>query len=460
MPPMNTSPSCAPRRARDDARTSVGACVLATAMLALLSALPGASMARERIDQLHEKDATREILRGVDAVPRRVCRTGARWIRLEFERIALRGKDRIVLQSSGGDRFAFEGGHWNDRAFGTRAMRGDCVRIRTSFESGDSGYRLAAVAYGTRPLAESGIVVAAAGDLCDSTPEDCKATSDLVAGMDPAAVIAIGDLAYGKGTPEEFQTRYHPAWGRFKDRTRPVPGNHEYGTPGASGYFDYFADTLQGAAADPARGYYSWSAGDWHIVALNTREGETIAADDPQVAWLKADLAANTKPCTLAYLHHPLISVGHYAPRAGERYAYPEMKTLYEVLHGAGVDLVLVGHDHNYQRFVKMDPELQPSGTGFVQVLVGTGGRNLYPIKAHLRDSPLLAPAVDGKGKAVDDTRFGVLELTLMSGGYRGRFLPAKPGIATIPDGGTTPDRFDGICNKGAAPADPRVGRW
>lgn len=303
MPPMETNPFRASRNKRTDARTSGIACAFAAGLLAVLPGFPAASMARERIDQLHEKDATREVLRSADAVSRRVCRAGARWIRLEFEQITLHGKDRIVLESSGGDRFVFEGGHWNDRAFGLRAMRGDCVRIRPALKHRDSGYRLAAVAYGTRPLAQSSIVVAAAGDMCDSTPEDCKATSDLVIDIDPAAVLAIGDLAYGNGTPEEFQTRYHPAWGRFKDRTRPVPGNHEYGTPGASGYFGYFADTLQGAAADPSRGYYSWSAGDWHIVALNTRKGEAIAEDDPQLAWLKADLAANTKPCTLAYLH-------------------------------------------------------------------------------------------------------------------------------------------------------------
>src|SRR5215211_8312703 len=157
-----------------------------------------------------------------------------------------------------------------------------------------------------------GEVIVAAGDIADCTSDGDEATARLVGGIE-GTVLTLGDNAYEDGTAQDFEECYDPSWGQFKDRTRPSPGNHEYRTEGARGYFDYFGD----AAGEPDEGYYSYDVGAWHIVALNSNCSEVLRCGpgSPQGRWLKEDLAANDEQkCTLAYFHHPLFTSGSYRP--------------------------------------------------------------------------------------------------------------------------------------------------
>ena len=354
--------------------------------------------------------------------PGRVCANGARWLRIGFQDLRLEHGDALELRSSGGDRVRLAGAQWNGRRFHTRALRGACVDFTPRFARAGSHYRVASYQAGAGALADTGAVVAAAGDVCDSTPGDCRKTADLVLAMDPAMVLALGDHAYDSGSLAEYTSRYHPAWGAFKELTAPVPGNHEYGTPGAAGYFDYFngAGAQDGLAGDRSRGYYSYDLGEWHLIALNSRTGGTVAST--QLAWLDADLRANTKPCTLAYWHHPLLSSGRYT-------GYATIKPIFDRLYAARVDLALVAHDHNYQRYAPMDGDQAARVDGVRQVIVGTGGADLASVA---RTHPLL--------EARQGSTWGVLRLDLAADGYEATFVPVA--------GRTYTDRFSGGCHR------------
>jgi Calcineurin-like phosphoesterase len=162
-----------------------------------------------------------------------------------------------------------------------------------------------------KPPVEMPPVVVAAGDIatCSGTEDD--ATAKLVGGID-GTVLTLGDEAYPDGSAEDFEECYDPTWGQFKGRTKPTPGNHEYHTEGAEGYFDYFGE----AARNPDEGYYSYDLGEWHLIALNSNCGEGEIRCGPgsaQTKWLKEDLAANAADegrCTLAYMHHPRFTRG------------------------------------------------------------------------------------------------------------------------------------------------------
>ena len=253
------------------------------------------------------------------------------------------------------------------------------------------------------------VVVVAAGDIASCDGEGDEATAELLAVLaDPeGTVVTLGDNAYERGTEAEFEECYDPTWGRYKDRTAPVPGNHEYYTPRAQGYFSYFGE----AAGEPDKGYYSYELGRWHIVALNSN-CEAIggcSAEDPQGRWLKADLANNGgKACTLAYFHHPLFSSGKYRP------GVPMVKPLWEALYAGHADVVLSAHDHNYQRFTPQDPEGRAdSERGIRQFVVGTGGKSHYAIQ-----NPIENVA------AYNDDTYGILKLTLRSDSYDWKFIP------------------------------------
>jgi acid phosphatase type 7 len=252
-------------------------------------------------------------------------------------------------------------------------------------------------------------VVVAAGDIADCAKEGDEATSTLVGGIE-GTVLTLGDNAYPEGTAENFAECYDPSWGQFKERTRPSPGNHEYHTEGARGYFDYFGE----AAGEPDEGYYSYDLGAWHIVALNSNCGEGEIRCGPgsdQVRWLEEDLAANDEEtCALAYFHHPLFTSGEYRP--GEE----RMERFWEILYDAGVDVVLNGHDHNYQRFAPQDPQgrTDPEG-GIRQFVVGTGGRSFYQISQPIANT-----------EVYNDDTFGVLELTLYPKSYAWEFVPVR----------------------------------
>jgi acid phosphatase type 7 len=260
-------------------------------------------------------------------------------------------------------------------------------------------------------------VVIAAGDIAGCATEDDEATARLVGGIE-GTVLTLGDNAYESGTSADFAECYDPYWGQFKARTRPSPGNHEYETPGASGYFKYFG----AAAGDPDEGYYSYDLGSWHLIAVNSNCGEgelRCGPGSPQGRWLEEDLAANDEEaCTLAYFHHPLFTSGVYRP------GIKRVEPLWEILYAAGVDVVLNGHDHNYQRFAPQDPQGRADPEdGIRQFVVGTGGRGLYQISHPIANA-----------EAYDDNTHGVLELTLHPKRYDWEFVPVEGG--TFSDSG------------------------
>ncbi|WP_190285759.1 proprotein convertase P-domain-containing protein [Montanilutibacter psychrotolerans] len=406
---------------------TVNGSVLLAATIATLLAAPFAQAAQRTL-QLAEDGAGSRSLRTsrstslLVAPPTRVCEPGAKWVRLGFDSLVLKNYDSLTLVSSGGDRLRFEGGQWNNRAFHARALRGECVDIQASFGDPDSRYALSGYDFGRRALVDTPVVVAGAGDICDSGLA-CSGTSDLIVSINPTAVFTAGDNAYGSGTLAQYNSYYEPYWGRFKALTSPTPGNHEYLTTNAKGYFDYYngVDVQDGPAGNRSKGYYSWDVGEWHFIALNTTSSGN--PDTTQINWLKADLAANTKPCTAAYFHHPLVSRGNYT-------GYSGVKPFWDALYAAKADLVLNGHDHNYQRYAKMNPSQQSAADGIVEVLVGTGGRSFYGLSG---SHPLLA--------ASNANTHGVLKLSLTATGYTGEFVPKSGG------GGFT-DSFSGTCNK------------
>ena len=211
-------------------------------------------------------------------------------------------------------------------------------------------------------------VIAAAGDIaCSSsssnynggngTADKCRQryTSDLLVNAGLAAVLPLGDTQYESASLSGLNNSYHPTWGRVKSITRPAPGNHEYKTAGAAGYFDYFNGVGQatGPAGDRTKGYYSFNVGTWHLIALNSTDHCTIVpcgVGSAQETWLKADLAANAdKYCTLAYWHDPRFNSGHDGNA-------DEMAPLFQALYNADADVVLGGHAHDYERFAPQNP--------------------------------------------------------------------------------------------------------
>ena len=259
------------------------------------------------------------------------------------------------------------------------------------------------------------VTLVGAGDIASCRNlEGARATAALIDKI-PGTVFAAGDLAYEKGTPAEFQNCYGPTWGRFKDRTRPTLGNHEYGLPGpANAYFRYW-----GSQAGPAgKGYYSYDLGAWHIIALNTNcaaEGVGgCAAGSPQETWLKEDLAAHPNVCLLAYGHHALFSSGIFKSHA----VHPELKALWQDLYAAHADLILAGHEHSYERFSPQDPDGHSDPqNGIREIVVGTGGRSHDLLGIPLPNSELR-----------DWSSYGVLKLALAPGQYTWEFIPAAAG--------------------------------
>jgi hypothetical protein len=244
-----------------------------------------------------------------------------------------------------------------------------------------------------------------------------SATARLVESI-PGTVLALGDDAYDSGTAGEFSRCYGPTWGAVLARTRPVPGNHEYLTPGAAGYFGYFG--LQ--AGDPKRGYYAFELGAWRLYALNSNCAAIggCGPDSAEVAWLKADLAAHPARCVLAYWHHPRFSSGEHGSNAF-------VAGLWDTLYAAGAEIVLNGHDHDYERFAPMSDAGRVDGArGIVEFVVGTGGRSHYPFNAILPAS-----------RVHDNTTFGVIELTLSPRGWSSRFVPVAGRAFTDTASGT-----------------------
>jgi 3',5'-cyclic AMP phosphodiesterase CpdA len=273
---------------------------------------------------------------------------------------------------------------------------------------------------GAGPAPEITFQIVAAGDIasCGSAPASASAaakTAALVTAQD-VVVLTLGDNAYESGTPSEFASCFHPTWGAFRDRTRPNPGNHDYFTPGAEGYYSYF-----GALAGPdRRGYYSFDYGGWHFISLNVMVD--VSAQSAQYQWLAADLAASRDTlCTIAYWHYPLFNSG--ATYGGS----PQMKPFFDALYNAGVEMVLSGHDHLYERFAPQTANgVVDTARGVRQFVVGTGGRDLYK----------LGPPQPNSEVRIEGTH-GVLRLTLGQGNYRWQFVPVGGGAALDAGSGT-----------------------
>ena len=248
-------------------------------------------------------------------------------------------------------------------------------------------------------------VLVGAGDIASCEPDRAEATAKLLDQI-AGTVFTAGDNAYDKGSEQQFLRCYERSWGRHRDRTRPSPGNHDYGTDQAAAYFKYF-----GANAGPAaRGYYSYTLGAWHIVSLNSIINARYWGA-AQEQWLIKDLEANESECTLAYWHHPLFSS---STAHGNQI---HMRRLFKILHARGADVAVAGHDHVYERFAPQDAEGRFDPKGIRQFIAGTGGAGLYAFGP---------PRLNSEVRNSAD--HGVLKLTLHPGRYAWEFVPIAGG--------------------------------
>lgn len=252
------------------------------------------------------------------------------------------------------------------------------------------------------------IVIAAAGDIVDTcTGTGCEyyKVSDVILGIQPNTVLALGDLSNNSGSMNDYTGPFGNSWGRFKSLISPVPGNHDYGASGAANYYNYF-----GTAAHGLNGYYSFDTGSWHIVAINSNCAKVAggcAAGSPQELWLKSDLAANTKPCTIAFWHHPRYSSGHDGDNTF-------MSDIFGDLYNANAEIVLSGHSHDYERFAPQNNTGQlDTARGITQFVVGTGG-------AFWTGFGSLHP----NSQVHQNSAHGALKLTLHANSYDWKFTP------------------------------------
>jgi len=242
-------------------------------------------------------------------------------------------------------------------------------------------------------------------------------TANLNQGLQPAAVLALGDEQYNSGSASDFLASYDKSWGRVKNLTRPVVGNHEYGTSGAGGYFGYFTTAATGGTSclSQCGGYYSFDIGSWHVVALNTEctridGGVGCATGSPQETWLRNDLAQHPAGCTLAFGHRPRWSSNSFASA--------DIAPLVDDLVAAGVDVYAAGHSHSYERFNPQDASGAASPTGLTQLVIGTGGSFYTGFGTVVANSAVHKSNI-----------FGVLTLTLHASGYDWSFVadPSTP---------------------------------
>ena len=260
-------------------------------------------------------------------------------------------------------------------------------------------------------------VIAAAGDIaCDTTvpsTTSCHqgATADLLADAD--AVLTLGDNQYPDGTLAQFQTGYDPTWGRYLAKTHPATGNHDYHVAGAAGYFDYFG----ARAGDPTKGYYSYSIGGWHLIALNSNCSAVggCGVGSPQYQWLQADLAADAAACELAYWHHPRFTSG--TSHSGTT----SVDAFWQLLFADHADVVLNGHTHHYERFAPQTPSGAADPNGIREFISGTGGMNLTGVTSPLQPN---------SERTIVGT-FGVLKLTLHGRSYDWQFVPERGRVET-----------------------------
>jgi hypothetical protein len=246
-------------------------------------------------------------------------------------------------------------------------------------------------------------VLLAVGDIASCDVSEDEQVAELAARL-PGTIALLGDAAYPHGSSADYANCFDPDWGALRDRLRPAPGNHDYETKDASAYFSYFG----AAAGTPGEGWHSYDVGSWHVIALNSECAAIggCAGGSPELAWLVADLAAHPAACTLAYWHHPRYSSGQHGDN-------DMTAALWAALSDAGADLVLSGHDHDYERMAPVD--------GLRSFVVGTGGRSLYEWPG--------GPGPFSEVRANDT--YGLLELTLRATDFSWRFVPAAGGSFT-----------------------------
>ncbi len=258
-------------------------------------------------------------------------------------------------------------------------------------------------------------VFVGAGDISECSNDHDEETAALLDNI-PGTVFTVGDNVYNSGTLTEYNNCYGPTWGRHKARTRPATGNHEYDTTNASGYFSYFG----ASAGDPANGLYSYDLGAWHIIVLNSECAKIggCTRTSAQGQWLQADLAAHPNTCTLAITHKARFG-------SGPNGDHTILSELWDLLYEAGADVVLSGHDHNYERFGPQNPQAQADSRGIRQFIVGMGGAGLSPVGTPHANS-----------QASNGNTYGVLKLTLRPTSFDWEFVPA-PGGGGFTDAGS-----------------------
>lgn len=244
-----------------------------------------------------------------------------------------------------------------------------------------------------------------AGDIASCALSADSRTADVIDGLQ-GTVVTLGDNAYQAGTAGEFAYCYRPTWGRHDGRVRPAPGNHDYATPGAAGYFGYFGDR----AGPPGAGYYFFDIGSWRVFSLNSEVNVVAAA-----AFVRAN--AGGKRCIAAYWHRPLVSSGLHGDN-------PSVLPLWQAVYDVGGDLVLNGHDHSYERFAELGRDGAPSPGGMRELVVGTGGASPYAFVT-------VRPGSQVRGSGT----YGVVAVDLGNDGYTWRFHPVSG--QTFADGGS-----------------------
>lgn len=273
------------------------------------------------------------------------------------------------------------------------------------------------------PSSATAAVLVGAGDIASCTKTTDEATATLIDGI-AGEVFTLGDNAYDVGTDSVYANCYAPSWGRHLARTHPAPGDKDYAVVGAAGYFAYFG----AAAGDPTKGYYSYDVGEWHVIVLNTNV--SVSGSSAQIAWLKADLAASTKPCTIAYWHKP---------RFYSNGTSSTPKPAWDALYLAGAEIVINADRKNYERFAAQTPDGVADAThGIRQFIAGTGGASTSSFGTPLANSEVRIASTAG-----------VLKLTLDAGTYSWEFIPVP--------GKTGTDSGTGTCH-GPPPPIARVG--
>lgn len=265
------------------------------------------------------------------------------------------------------------------------------------------------------------------------------ATAALLTANSPDLVLPLGDNQYECGSLSDFQNYYGPSWGQVKPNTHPSAGNHEYqvdgtagqpcyGAPsGAPGYFTYFGNAAspnQPGCTSGCQGYYSYDAGSWHIIVLNSVCNQVggCGLGSPEETWLRNDLAAHPNVCTLAYWHYP-----RYTSGLSQSTFVNSLSAFWQDLYNGGADIILNGHDHDYERFAPMDANGNLDAThGIREFIVGTGGKSHQPFGS----------VIAANSQVRDSTTYGVLKLTLGSGSYSWQFIPVAG--QTFTDSGST----------------------